>query len=353
MDINGYLVCASQQEGKAKPSIVFVPTEQITLVEVFVPGKRASDWKQALPFVLEEQLAQSVEQLFFAVLHRQTSGEKAGFVSVAVVEKERLKNWLEELKAHDLADAELVPDVFSVTFSTEKTHAVMVDNKVLARTAEFKGLTGTEELVTQLIHISGANPLDINESHLVSENKLALLKAKSLRKGQFAVASSNNNQLFLWKWPLFLFLAILAIVIASYIIETQKLQQQQQAYAEQTTALFKQMFPNTKRIVNVRAQTKSKLALQQGGKSEQGFAELMKKIEPVLMPLMAQGKLQINAISWQKQKLTLLLLADNVDTLQLITDKLNQQNQAELKLKQINTASEKTSLPVEGEIYVK
>ncbi|MEA3405621.1 MAG: type II secretion system protein GspL, partial [Pseudomonadota bacterium] len=101
------------KKAMTKVKVVWVPTEQVSLMQQFVPGKRKQDWMTALPFALEESLSEPVEGLHFVALNRDAEG----LVSVAIVSKERMQDWVDQLQSFGLAHALLVADCFQVTVS--------------------------------------------------------------------------------------------------------------------------------------------------------------------------------------------------------------------------------------------
>lgn len=352
LDENGHLLQPKAKSEFTTDSIVFVPSEQLLLVDVFVPGKKTADWKKALPFVLEEQLSQPVEQLFFAVLHRENSGVRAGHTYVAVVEKEKLENWTEELKAHNLQQAELVADVFILPFLKDQLQSLKIDNRTLVRIGEYKGLSGTEDWVEKLLDMQA---LQVETTHSVNDcfidaKQFTRLQNYSIRQAGYAVKKSGSSIWKQWFFPFVLVVAIVLTFLAGYFVETETYKTQQQAYKQQTEKLFKQLFPNTKRIVNIRAQTKSKLAKMMKGKDEGGVAEIIETLEPLLLSDINKNNIKITAMAYKKQQLTLFITAKNVSVLQAMVEKVSKHYKADLKLRQLPNQS---NIQVTGELYVK
>lgn len=90
---------------------VLVPATDVLTTTVYLPVKAQSKIQQALPFALEELLADDVEDLHFAAGARRESGR----MPVSIVNRERLQRWLTTL-----ADAGL------------NAHAVLSENYGLA-----------------------------------------------------------------------------------------------------------------------------------------------------------------------------------------------------------------------------
>ena len=90
---------------------VLVPSDQVLLTDAQLPAKSGAKLLQMVPYALEEQLAEDVEDLHFAVGVRADSGR----TPVAVVARSALAAWLAELQRAGInanaiyAEASLVP----------------------------------------------------------------------------------------------------------------------------------------------------------------------------------------------------------------------------------------------------
>ena len=91
---------------------VLVPGSDVLLVEPEVPMKAGVKLQQVVPFALEEQLADDIDDLHFAIGKR--AGE-SGRTQVAVVRRSLMDEWLTMLKSNGLepeamyADSDLLP----------------------------------------------------------------------------------------------------------------------------------------------------------------------------------------------------------------------------------------------------
>lgn len=91
---------------------VLVPAAEVLLTEADLPVKSGARVQQIVPFALEEQLAEDVENLHFAVGRRPA---QAARTPVAVVSKASMETWLAELRGAGItaaalyAESELIP----------------------------------------------------------------------------------------------------------------------------------------------------------------------------------------------------------------------------------------------------
>lgn len=83
--------------------IVLAPAVDVLLTSVTLPVRGATKILRALPFALEEQIAEDIEALHFAAGRQQADGE----ITAAAVDREQLEGWLALLAEAGL-DAQVV-----------------------------------------------------------------------------------------------------------------------------------------------------------------------------------------------------------------------------------------------------
>jgi general secretion pathway protein L len=87
--------------------VVLAPATQILLAEPELPPGSGVKLARAVPFALEEQLTEDVDQLFFAIGRRLPTGR----TPVAVVSHAIIEGWLAQLAAAGIEPAALYPDI--------------------------------------------------------------------------------------------------------------------------------------------------------------------------------------------------------------------------------------------------
>jgi general secretion pathway protein L len=87
--------------------VVLAPAAQILLAEPELPPGGGTKLARAVPFALEEQLTEDVDQLSFALGHRRPNGG----TPVAVVSRSVLQGWIADLSAAGLDPQAIFPDI--------------------------------------------------------------------------------------------------------------------------------------------------------------------------------------------------------------------------------------------------
>jgi general secretion pathway protein L len=106
-------LAAVTQQAAGRRICVLVPASDVLLTDAEVPAKSGARIQQIVPFALEEQVAEDIDSLHFAVGRRLGEATR---IPVAVVSRALLDGWLRQLQAAGLtpeylyADSSLVPD---------------------------------------------------------------------------------------------------------------------------------------------------------------------------------------------------------------------------------------------------
>ncbi|MDP3977704.1 MAG: type II secretion system protein GspL [Pseudomonas sp.] len=266
-----------------------LPVEAVTACAVHLPTQKARWLRQALPFAVEELLAEDIEQLHLALGERLEDGRHRVFA----VRRSWLANWLALCATPPgmiAVDADLLP--------RRGTQLLYLDSRWLlggegvARLA----LAGEDwpALAAGCAHPHSVNrtarqavlePLD--EAAEVVDGHVWLARqagGNNLAQGEFAAQQSSGQ----WqRWRPLLGLVGLWLVLqwGFNLAQGWHLQRQAEAYAEASATLYRQLFPEDHKLVNLRAQLDQHLAA--GGASGQG--RLLGLLMQVNQALSAEG----------------------------------------------------------------
>ena len=319
-DLNGNLVvqdelghvleteaCIAQlkQQGHLKTVLatVWVPSASVLLTEVFVPGKRKSDWMAALPYALEESLSEPVEQFHFVAFHKS----KDDRVSVAIVPHQKMTHWVDTLESLGLGHAQLLPECFRVPFkgnvSEEEATWFVIQEQAQyhVRTGEYSGFSADKnglELFKKVAEQEGGeiSIVTLNASELL-DSQASSVAHLTLRTEEYQAHSKGLMYWRNWRWPAFWVLLLLVASLLFTWQKTQRLAEQTQQYKAETERLFKTLFPDVKRIVNIKMQTQTRLNAVSGNQNQSdSLVMLLKEIEPLFL---ADPNVNINAIQWR------------------------------------------------------
>ena len=328
--------------------IVLVPGSDVIFRALTLPGRLTSQTQQALPFMLEDEIASDVEKLHITVLTHQ--GQQ---VQIAAVEQAQMQCWLSWLTDAGLTAQQLLPDVLALPQPADDSWSMLqLGSQWLIRQSQWQGTvvddnwlpiwmssheqlprlhsyTPASEAVTAEWQISLCElPLQLFAEHLPS-------KQSNLLQGSYRTVAPWKKQWTRWRLPALLAGFWLLLFVGNQSLEYRTLSQQQQQLQQQMTTLYRQLFPAEKRVINPRVQLKQHLdALQKKPQSDSFLSQLA-----LLAPLLQQTSgLELQQLQFDagKQEFRLLISAKDFQTLEQFrgkagvafeTETTNMQNQ--------------------------
>ncbi|MGB5439972.1 MAG: type II secretion system protein GspL [Gammaproteobacteria bacterium] len=323
--------------------IVLLPGSDCLLTSVHIPGRRRKRLLQAVPYALEEQLSDDVEKLHFALGAELVSGTW----QVAVTNKQRLHTLMGSLTESGLDVQQVLPEQLALPFSAGAISVLIDHDMAVVRNSEHSGYAVDAEnldavltsnspddaAVTAVINLyleqdavlpdNGNYPGHLHLEHYARDPLGVLaqgldIKAINLLQGEFSHAGEWNRVLYPWRATAALLLAGILISNAVKAVDYYRLSQQSDQLKMQIEETFRKALPETRRLVNPRAQMQQKLdELQQGSSSESRFLNLLGQAGVVIKDV--EG-VEISGANYRGGRLDLDL---NVDSLQLL-DRLKQ-----------------------------
>ena len=292
------------EKSAAREVVVFVPTSDIAIKRLKVPGSSQRAIRLAAPYMLEETLAQDVEHLCFA-FNDLKQDEQGHNCFVAALERKQLEKWLQWLADANIFCKLMIPDALALPVVPQSSSAVMLGEQVLIRLGEwqvmsfeanawpvisqfFKGLDENEQTIHAYSALSEV-PDELTIEYLPEELPLAILANNHARKfnllqGEFQVKEKRSADTMNWLWVAGVACFALILNFGLKGAELYQLSNQQEALETEIIEKYKTVFPETKRvrISTVRSQLRQKLAEVGNSEDSAGFLALLVKLEPAL-----------------------------------------------------------------------
>jgi general secretion pathway protein L len=137
--------------------VVFVPGTDVKLTRVSPPVRQAAKALLATPYLVEDQLADDVEELHFALGARQADGS----FPVAALAQTKIDQWLEQLRSSGIEPHTLVPDVLALPKPGDVSWSALADDTSIAvRTGAWSGFTASNDDFELMLKLAdaGGNP---------------------------------------------------------------------------------------------------------------------------------------------------------------------------------------------------
>ncbi len=331
--------------------IVLIPSTEIILTQVFLPTKQRQKIIQALPYALEENLAEEIEQLHFALGQRDPiSGEQA----VAIIAHQRMEAYLKLLADVQLVPAMVIPDVLALPQTNNSWTITFLENLALVRTNLQTGfaieadsinvilplaLAEDETQAPQQLTVLTAPNIDIptelyglglpliEERHSITAlawlNQTA--QAINLLQGRYSLKTKTAN---LWRpwWLTFILLGLWgSMEIVKEVAEFQQLQEQRLQLNQQMQTLYRNTFPEAQRIVNPRVQMEQKLQqLRATLNINQPNNHFLTLLTPISSILSRTTSLKLKQLDYHQGRLDLYIEITSFQKLEQLKKRLSQ-----------------------------
>jgi general secretion pathway protein L len=341
----------------ARRIVVLVPAEDVSLLEARVPGSRQRVLR-AIPFALEEQLASDVDHLHFAI------GKPLGDdrYPVAVVERSLMDDWAALLQDNGITAHQWLPETLALPHA-EGWDILPDGERVLVRSGDFSGfaseadqlpvmislLAGNEQL-PEKAYIHGSRSLELIgvEVELDTSHRQALeiLAAGWLQgpvidllQGAYSRRAEWRRLLRPWKASAALLLAGLLLAGISTGFDYYRLTREQARLSADIEALYKQTFPNARRIVDPRAQMEQQLKQLQrrAGGGDISFLGMFAETANVVRS--ASG-IRVEGASYRDGRLDLDLQADSLQLLDTFKQALDNSGSMSAEIQSATTDSD-------------
>lgn len=280
--------------------VVLVPAEAVYLTTVKLPIRQTQRLAQAVPYALEDRVADDIDELHFALGARQADGS----TPVAVVSHAQMEAWLLPFAELGRQPDWVVPDVLTLPFDADRVTICHAEQqRILVRTASAGGFCCPPEMLDILLPADSVQTLQVfstaqaqpplGERVLAGQEKIDNLldvlngdclsaAGMNLLQGQHAPQRASAQWLRALRLPAALAASWILLATAVLLVNNQQQQRALDELFARSEATFRQAFPDQTRIVDMRLQAQQALAkLRSSGKS-QGFLPLLSESAPQL-----------------------------------------------------------------------
>ena len=363
-EINEWLVCGSDISNQVQQGtldelatalkamnwqgevVVLVPGEKVLLTSAAVPSRQQRQIMQAVPNVVEEQLALDIDDCHFAIGDRNEAGE----ISVAVVSLEdmfRLQSTLSDVGVKPtLMYSDTLTGLWtrgiSITIDGKRAHfrsgkfaGFTVPSHQIAFAAEllpdieivdlYVRQDDLEDLRLQIAQVEAIDGVLLNvhpqeEGGLALYNTADIEESLNLLQGEFQVSRETRSGYRVWQSAAILAVCTFLLHVSFLWGQGIYLQITANRYAQEAKTLYREVFPNDQNVRDVRRRWDAHLS-GSGSTSGDRFTALLSGVAANL----SGSSMTINNISYSEGRggLTLQLTAARSEQLLQFSQTLN------------------------------
>jgi general secretion pathway protein L len=346
--------------------VVLAPAAQILLAEPELPPGSGVKLARAVPFALEEQLTEDVDELCFALGRRQPNGR----TPVAVVSRSVLQAWLAELAGAGIEPAALYADISLVPENPGQTVLWLEKNRLAVRRPGALPFAVELTPVAEALVVAGVirdplaqpseeaaepSPLESAVLYLTREDwaavegdfqaltdqfaslKVQLLAdgplpwlvrdlptthAVNLLQGEFARTTDYGASWHRWRMAALLAGGLVAAHVAAAALQIHQANRETRQLDGQISEIFSQTMPEEK-LQDPRRQMQSRLdRIRHSGPGPEYF---LRTLDALSTALAATPKTKIDSLSYHEQALDMKVTAPNLAALSQLSQLVGKQ----------------------------
>ena len=323
--------------------IVLVPGADVLLTHADLPPARSGvKLQQLVPYALEEQLAEDIDTLHFAIGRRSTAAR----ASVAVVARKRMDEWLAALRGAGLEPAAIYADSQLLPHNPSHAVALLEGDSVTVRTPSGEVILLAAEALGEALELALADPatrglilyagatewlrhgaavealrerFEALQVQRLSGDALELLaralpapEAINLLQGPYAPRRSLLAGWRAWRWAAVLLGALIAVHLLGQGLELVALHRRERALDASIAKVFTRAMPGEPITGEARRQMAERLAEVRAARSGGGFLSALGALAAAHA---GSGGTQLKSLEFNSGAVTLSLTAPSVEAL--------------------------------------
>ncbi len=360
VSINTLSEVASRVEGRRVTLVL--PADDVLLAETVIPGGSLARAQQAIPFALEEQVADDVDSLHFAL---GSKGRDDNY-PVAVIGRQVMDAVTAQCQEAGLRPTQIVPETLALpqlegsSPDIRAWTALLDEDQAVVRLGGHKGfatdpgmagimLEGaraelTDDVIASLVifRTDTAGTLNVPESVELEmrpcDHRLALYASGlststhiNLLQGDYNPKKNFDRTWKPWRWSMALAACLCAVLLVGQWLDVRQLDRQEAVLDAQISDAFSQALPDT-RMQRPKRQIQSALSKLENGNAD-GFTS---RLSQIAASLATQPQTNIKTIGYRNGRFDLDLNTDDVPTLDALKSELTKRGSLALSVQSTN-----------------
>jgi len=343
--------------------VILAPGKDCLLTQVDIPGRSRQKLLRAVPFALEEQLSDEVENLHFAVAAAMVEGAWP----VAVVSKAYMETLQLAVTEAGLDVQQVVPEMLAIPYAGNETSVLVENDVALVRTGSVAGYAVDSDNLGMLLALQKVDEdeqlpalhlyvrqdnLQPDTAEFMGETRVESYsgdpltvfaegvdaQAVNLLQGDYSRAGDWARVLRPWRATAALLLAVVLVSNVVMGVDYFRLSRERDQLTTQIEETFKKAVPGTRRIVNPRVQMQQQLdSLQRRAGAGGGFLSLLGQSGAVLKDM--QG-VEINGVSFRAGRLDIDLAVASLQLLDQLKQALIQPGKLAVEIQTATTGKD-------------
>ncbi len=278
-----------QPYAEQRTTIALLASQDVMLSDVEIPAGASRQFDTMLPFLVEEEMAQEVDDLHFTVLSKDKET-----AHISAVEYSWIERILKTFRDQGIEIKKILPDTLALPLEENGSSAVLLGEQWLMRDSEFAGVAvdaswlplfmqerqGQDEFQVACYsslpegvseEVWQAKPAELPMA-LLAPNAIA--SKVNLLTGDFKPKSSWGKNWKVWQKVAIAASLFVAATVGQQILTINQYEAQADAYRAESERIFRSVFPNKRKIPTIsylKRQMNDEAKRLSGGGSEDGM----------------------------------------------------------------------------------
>ena len=331
--------------------VVLLNSFSVHLNQVHLPTTNRQKMLRAIPYALEDQLAEDIDDFHF-VIGKTDPGHGT---PVAGIRKDTIEALLHAAEAAGIFIDAVIPDAVCLPVAPlqwsvliygdtalvqfEPLIASVIDTanlEILLKASLDKAETRPERIL--VYHLDGEQPDTALEqidggieivkiaynSHplVVFCGEFGKARPLNLLQGSYKPKRKSTSQWYRWRLAGSLAAVWLILYLGINLFELNRLKARNDEIRIQITNIYKSSFPESKRIINPRVQMEQKLDELRGGGGPQG-SQFLALLTDSAAVLSSQTNIEVQSIDFRNNRMDLGLTGTNLQSVETLNNELN------------------------------
>lgn len=326
-------------------NLILLPASDVSLHTTKLTVSNNQDLQSALPYALEDQLVQNVDDLHFSWARTSPSD-----IHVVVVTDAIMQSLHSE---YNEPNTVVLPDILSLPFTNGRWCVVVHGNRALVRTGLYEGFECHRDILAQQIKLflrdnpipqkiyywyqrqdkedcmpDAVKPITYYSYYRSFKNwikKNAMLAPNlNLFSGRYQIKQGSQIKLGNWLPAIALLLLSLIIHFGFSWFQIIRYESKQQHLTEQSHKLFSEAFPNVKRIIRPRFQAEQELK-RLGASNIDNKSQFFQVYGHTIKTMKNYSDLKMVGFNWKNNRFDYQLEANSMTSIESFNRQLMEQ----------------------------
>ncbi|EGU40499.1 type II secretion system protein GspL [Vibrio splendidus] len=255
--------------------IALLPGNECLIKRVEIPKGAARQFDSMLPFLLEDEVAQDIEDLHLTILDKD-----ATHATVCGVEREWLKQALDTFREANIIFRKVLPDTLALPLEDQGISALQIDQHWLLRQSNYQAVSINETWLAMFLQSDWValddeeqSPTIFSYTALPSDDvqqqsgiewqakpaelvmsllsQQAITSGVNLLTGTFKTKSSFSKYWRVWQKVAIAACLLVAVIVTQQVLKVQQYEAQAEAYRTESERIFRSVLPGKQRIPTV------------------------------------------------------------------------------------------------------